>query len=102
MSLDDLYKTTQKLEAGEVVLDVRNPDEFKEAHIKNAINIPVTELPARAQELKNYKKLYIHCKRGGRAKTAYETLKSMGFQNLICVGDAGMDMWLEKGYPVEK
>ena len=102
MNLDELFKIHQKLADGEVVLDVRNPDEFAAGHIKNALNIPLPELTARAQELKKFKTVYIHCKRGGRAKTAYEGLKNLGYTNVVCIGDAGMDHWIEKGYPFEK
>jgi phage shock protein E len=102
MTLEEFHKETQSLGKNEVILDVRNPDEFQEAHLKNALNIPVTEVAQHVEKLKGYEAVYIHCKRGGRAKTAYETLKNAGLTNLVCVHDAGMDAWIEKGYPVEK
>lgn len=102
MALDDFHGVHKKLEANEVILDVRRPDEFAEAHIENALNIPVDQVAARIEELKKYKTVYIHCKRGGRAKTAFETLKNMGLSNLVCIDDAGMDAWLERGYPVKR
>jgi rhodanese-related sulfurtransferase len=88
--------------ANEVILDVRRPDEFSEGHMPKALNIPVDQLATRTAELKNFSKIYIHCKRGGRAKTAYETLSNLGLDNLVCIHDGGMDMWIENGYPVEK
>lgn len=102
ISLLDFYDTHLKLGAGEVILDVRNPDEYQAGHIEGALNIPVTELAQRASELRDFKKIYIHCKRGGRAKTAFETLNQMGMNNLVCVHDAGMDLWIEKGFPVKQ
>jgi rhodanese-related sulfurtransferase len=86
----------------EVILDVRRPDEYSEGHMPKALNIPVDQLATRTEELKNFSKIYIHCKRGGRAKTAYETLSNLGLNNLVCIHDGGMDMWIENGYPVEK
>jgi rhodanese-related sulfurtransferase len=53
------------------------------------------------EELKKFKTVYIHCKRGGRAKTAFETLQSLGLENLVCIEDAGMDAWRERGYPIK-
>lgn len=100
ITLQIFYEKHLKLGASEIVLDVRNPDEFSAGHIKGAINIPVTEVSARVNELKGYKKIYIHCKRGGRAQTAFTMLKGLGLTNLVCVHDAGMDLWMEKGYPV--
>jgi phage shock protein E len=102
MTLDNFFKTHTTLGPGEVILDVRRPDEYAEAHIKGSINIPVDEVAQKIEELKKYSKIYIHCKRGGRAQTAFQTLSQMGLTNLVCVHDAGMDKWLECGHPVEK
>jgi phage shock protein E len=99
LTLDELHQRLSQLGSEDIILDVRRPDEYQEAHIANALNIPVDEVAARAEELKKYKTVYIHCKRGGRAKTAFETLKAAKLDNLVCVHDAGMDQWLEKGYP---
>ncbi len=102
VTLKEFYDVHKKLESGEVILDVRGPDEYSAGHIKGALNIPVTEVVSRAKELEKYKTVYIHCKRGGRAKTAFESLKNAGLNNLSCVHDAGMDLWIESGYPVER
>lgn len=102
MSLDDLYAKHGKLSTNEIILDVRNPDEFSEAHIAGALNIPLPEISERVSELKDFGTIYIHCKRGGRAKTAFETLQNLGLKNVVCVSDAGMDAWLERNYPVER
>lgn len=102
MTLVEFFDSYSKLGEGEVILDVRRPEEFQEARIAKALNIPVDEVANHAEELKKYKKIYIHCKRGGRAKTAFEALKNQGLNNLVCVHDAGMDLWIEKGYPVER
>jgi rhodanese-related sulfurtransferase len=101
LTLREFHDTHLKLGSNDVILDVRNPDEFAEAHIKGALNYPVTTVANHAEELKKYDRIYIHCKRGGRAKTAFETLKNAGLTNLVCVHDAGMDAWIESGFPVE-
>lgn len=102
MTLVDFYNTHQKLAADEVILDVRNRDEYASGHIANALNIPLPEISSHVEELKKYQTVYIHCKRGGRAKTAFEALAHAGLKNLVCVHDAGMDSWIESGYPVAK
>lgn len=102
LTLHDLHPVHKQLKAGEVILDVRNPDEFSAGHIPGAINIPLPELEQRQGELKSHAKIFIHCKRGGRAKTARDLLAGAGFTNLVCVGDAGMDLWIESGYPVAR
>lgn len=102
LSLKEFHDKYLKLGNKEAVLDVRNPDEFQAGHIKGALNFPLPEVTQHLEELKKYDQVYIHCKRGGRAKTAFEALKNAGLNNLVCVHDAGMDLWIECGYPVEK
>jgi rhodanese-related sulfurtransferase len=102
ITLTDFYKLHQDLAANEVILDVRGEDEFAAGHIPNALNIPIDQISERTAELKNFSKIYIHCKRGGRAKRAFESLEQLGLKNLVCIHDAGMDMWIESGYPVKK
>lgn len=102
VTLLDFYDLHPKIAPNELILDVRRPDEFADGHMPNALNIPVDQLSARSEELKNFSKIYIHCKRGGRAKTAFETLNGLGLKNLVCIHDGGMDMWIENGYPTEK
>ena len=89
-----------KLKPGEVILDVRNPDEYAQAR-RGSLNIPLPELLNRAGELEQFERIYVHCKRGGRAKTACDQLGQKGFTNLVCIADAGMDAWIEAGYPIE-
>lgn len=102
MTLVEFYNTHKSLAQNEIILDVRGADEFAQGHIAGALNIPVTEVLQHTDKLNKYSKIYIHCKRGGRAKTAFEALKNAGLNNLICVHDAGMDLWVENGYPVNK
>ncbi len=102
MKLHDLYKKSHQLQDGEIILDVRNPDEYNQVRIKGSLNIPLPELESRYEELKKFKTVFIHCKRGGRAKTALQFLQSKGLPSLICVDDAGIDLWVESGYPVDK
>jgi len=102
LPLRDLHSVHKQLKSGEVILDVRNPDEFSSGHIPGAINIPLPELPQRQAELKSHSRIYIHCKRGGRAKTARDVLVNAGYDNLVTIEDAGMDLWIESGFPVAK
>ena len=102
MTLKDFHDSHLKLGANDVILDVRNPNEFQEARIANAINIPVTEVAQHVDRLKKFDHVYIHCKRGGRAKSAFDILSSAGLSNLVCIFDAGMDAWIESGYKTIK
>ena len=102
MSLDELYEKSKNLKEGEVILDVRGPNEFAEGHIEGSLNIPHDSVVEHVDKLKEYKNIYIHCKMGGRAKMAYSMLEESGVNNMeVCV-EAGFQGWIEKGYPVHK
>ncbi len=58
-----------------VILDVRNPNEYVVAHYEEALNIPVTELKDRMEEVPQDKTILIHCARGKRAERAYNMLR---------------------------
>lgn len=102
MTLKEFHDRHLKLGKNDVILDIRNPDEFKEAHIKGALNIPLPEVMKHVNELKKFDQVFIHCKRGGRAQNAFQVLSGLGLTNLVCVSDAGMDMWIQEGFPIER
>lgn len=100
LPLHQFHELHTRLKSDEVILDVRNPDEYAQAHILGAVNIPLPELATRTEELKKFSRIYVHCKKGGRAKMACEQLGQQGFENLVCISDGGMDAWIEAGYPI--
>lgn len=102
ISLKDFHAKHLELGSNDLILDVRNPDEFLEGHIKGAMNIPLPEVTKHVDTLKKYDHVYIHCKRGGRAQNAFTALAAAGLNNLVCIGDAGMEMWMNEGYPTER
>lgn len=102
ISVDELHDRTLNLTSEELILDVRSPAEFNAGHIDGAQNTPHEEVLGEAQGLKEYKTIYIHCKMGGRAKMAAETLKGAGLENIICVSDGGMQRWEDMGWPLVK
>ncbi|MEE6176861.1 MBL fold metallo-hydrolase [Mycobacterium sp. 050134] len=55
---------------GIVVLDVRQPDEFEDGHVRFAVNVALHELPGRIGELPGDRELWIHCASGYRASIA--------------------------------
>ena len=64
-----------------IMLDVRDPEEFREGHMENAINIPLHVLPLKAQELLSDKnmKIITSCMRGGRSGQAAVYLTEAGY-----------------------
>lgn len=81
--------------AGAVVLDVRTPDEFAEAHLPAATNVPVDDLGSRLADVDKLvagdksKPIVVYCGSGRRAGKAKELLESAGYTHVINGG--GLD-----------
>lgn len=98
----DLKNRLGRLEPGELILDVRSPDEFRGGHVPGSKNIPHEQVGAHAEELRKYKRIYVHCQAGGRAGKASDALAKLGLTNLVCVSSSGMGDWIAAGLPVER
>ena len=69
------------LSLGALIVDVRTPGEFRNGHIKGAINIPLDEVKSRATALKKKNKPIITCCRSGnRSGMAKNILTSAGVE----------------------
>ena len=100
-SMQDLYKKWQNLTNDELIVDCRTPEEYKTGHVPNSRNIPFGSEEQFAEELKEYKQVYIYCRSGRRAQTAFMNLSILGLNQLVCVGHSGMPEWVLAGYPSE-
>ena len=79
-----------------LVIDVRTPVEFSEAHIQNAINIDYfsKSFSETISKLDKQKTILVYCAAGGRSTSACLDFKKLGFKkvfNLI----GGYDDWKE-------
>ena len=72
------------------LLDVRTPTEFRKGHIKNAKNIPLTEIGSYTPATKET--LYVICHSGVRSKMAAKKLKKKGYDVINVRG--GMIAWI--------
>ena len=71
----------EAMEEGAVIVDVRTPQEYKEGHIKNSLNIPLQQIGSRISTLKKKNKTVILCcKSGGRASSAKSILQKNGIK----------------------
>jgi hydroxyacylglutathione hydrolase len=67
-----------------VVIDVRRETEFADGHLKDALNMPLSEMtdPGIMSNLEETHNLYVHCAGGFRSVIASSLLKRQGFHNL--------------------
>ncbi len=100
-SMNDLHNIWKTIDKEELIVDTRTPEEFNSGHVPGAVNIPFGSETSRANELKQYNRVYLYCRSGRRAQTALTNLSLLGLINLVCVGHSGMPQWREEGFPVE-
>ena len=65
---------------GTLLLDVRDPGEFEEGHIPQALNIPLNELRGRMGELPREHEIAIYCAVGQRGYYATRILLQNGYR----------------------
>lgn len=75
-------KVRELVESGTYIVDVREKVEFDRGHLKDAVNIPLSELRNRADEIPKDLPVYLHCRTGQRSYNAVLALQNMGFNNL--------------------
>ena len=71
------------VEKNEIIVDVRESYEYSFGHIKGSINIPLSELRDRTDEIPRDKPVYIHCRTGQRSYNAVMALQNLGFNNVF-------------------
>lgn len=69
-------------------LDIREPYELElDGKIDGAINIPLTEIPDRIEEIRNMQKpIVVFCRGGNRATTVFNFMVESGIDELYCGG----------------
>lgn len=95
--------TARKMQAsGEaLILDVRDVEQYKKEHIKDAKNVPMTEANAILLLQITGKKLVLHCNRGGRATRICNKLVQDYPDLEIYHLDGGIQGWKEAELPIE-
>lgn len=94
----DVEELAARIERGEgVLVDVRRPDEWDEAHIDGATLITLDGLPDRLDELPRDQTLLVICRSGGRSAVATEALTDAGFDAINVQG--GMLAWIDADRP---
>ncbi len=74
------------LEDNAQIIDVREPGEYARGHIDGVINLPMSELRNRLNELDKSKPVYVHCQTGQRSYNMTLMLMEHGFEALNIAG----------------
>jgi len=90
-------------QAGSLILDVRDGNEYAAGHLPRARHIPLGELSNRIEEIGKYKDkpVIVTCRSGMRAGAAAKVLKGAGFSAVYQL-KGGLGAWQQASLPVEK
>jgi rhodanese-related sulfurtransferase len=86
-----------------VILDVRDPEEYKAGHLPGAINVTRGKLEFTVWDRVPDRdaKIYVYCLTAARSSLATKTLNDLGYKNAILM-DAHFEEWVKAGYPVAR
>jgi NADPH-dependent 2,4-dienoyl-CoA reductase/sulfur reductase-like enzyme/rhodanese-related sulfurtransferase len=76
-------KVRELVESGAFIVDVREKAEFESGHLINAVNIPLSELRDRLDEIPKDRPVYLHCRTSQRSYNAAMALQHLGYNNVI-------------------
>ncbi len=99
-----ILQATQSFNQGKtLLLDVREEAAFAAAHMRDAKNIPLKQLPARISELDKFKvkTVIVVCASGIQSSKAASLLKNSGFSDVHSL-DGGLAAWQAQGLPTVK
>ncbi len=93
------------IRAAQVVVDVREADEFAAGHLPGAVHISRGMLEFRFSGMPALQSrdiaIVLYCKTSGRAALAGAALQDMGYLNITNIA-GGFDAWVAAGKPVAK
>ena len=81
-----------------LLLDVREPWEYRIASLENSRLVPMQEVPAVAEEIDREQEIIVICHHGIRSRKVAWFLKSRGFSNVINLR-GGLDAWARETDP---
>lgn len=94
----ELRKLISEKKDNFVLVDVRDPSEYKEGHIPGAISIP-ENFAANSGVLPKEKKIIVYCNTGSRSYLAYKKLIQLAYPD---IRQALFAEWKEAGFAVKK
>lgn len=84
-----------------VFVDVREPDEFAEGHIPNAVNIPLREVgPHLAERFRGADYVVSYCVKDFRGFEMAKSLAHAGVSNSVIMRPYGIKGWVDLGLPI--
>ena len=89
------HEVRELVENGAFIIDVREKDEYDLSHLNTSVNIPMSEIRERINEIPKDRPVYIHCRSGQRSYNVCLLLSHLGFTNIwnISAGFMGISFY---------
>ncbi|PTQ84481.1 NADPH-dependent 2,4-dienoyl-CoA reductase/sulfur reductase-like enzyme [Trichococcus patagoniensis] len=87
-------KVRELVEKGAYIVDVRETGEFARGHLVNAVNIPLSELRDRFDEIPKDQPVYLHCRSSQRSYNAVMALQNAGYANVVNISGSFLGICL--------
>ncbi len=102
------FKTVLDKKEFDMLIDVREPNEYAAGHVPGAINIPRGVIEFKIWKKIGFpdktdtgKKIILYCSLGGRCALAAKSLQDLGFTDVTAV-DMKIKEWIKAGNPIER
>lgn len=100
-----LQDADEAIRQADVLMDVREADEFAAGHLPGAVLVPRGLLEFKLSGTPDWSgrdlKVVLYCKTSGRAALAAQAMQSMGYLNVASIA-GGFDAWAAAGKTVVK
>ena len=91
-SAQELKTYLDNADTAPLLIDVRQPWEYDVCKLENTSLIPMSQIPARMNELDKDRETVVICHHGIRSRSVGRYLEQAGFTNIINLS-GGMDQW---------
>ncbi len=71
------------VESGAYIVDVREPGEYAAGHLNGAVNVPLSQIWQRMDEIPKDRPVYLHCRSGQRSYYAVRYLTGKGYTDVF-------------------
>jgi molybdopterin/thiamine biosynthesis adenylyltransferase/rhodanese-related sulfurtransferase len=97
----DLDAAGREIAGGAKLLDVREQNEWDDAHLREALHVPQGELLDRLEKVApdRSERLLLYCRTDNRSSRSADALRSLGYDN-VAVIRGGIVAWGEAGLPL--
>lgn len=97
----DVQEASRRQAAGALLIDVRQPEEWRQGHAPSAKLIPLGSLASRISEIPREREVLLICRSGNRSGSAQRQLLQLGYERVFNVS-GGMNAWAGAGLQVER